>query len=449
MAISETINRPAKSDSSSKPAKKKKASKSLATENSPPVLTSPENSQPNGISHSINGDGPHDNPYIRELQKSIRNVNKKITNASKVDNIIAENPDKTLDELVAARKINADQKAQVLKKPALQASLVQLEEQIVQYIKLDAEIKIKYQNEKEAFEKNLKENAKKELEESIASVKAEAQENARKNLEESLLLLSQFLKLAAIRRAEEEAAELEESKALEGLLAQVYSGDASAVAAMFNLINGSEKTLKSVNGEDLNVTYATLKVASMTQIPYIEDEDQVCEGEPVAEEEKVDQSEENAGFIEVNTANDPPIENSQSESFQTQGTLQNLDGSNVGVNTLAGSNWDASNELTQSQEWVEVPHNIIKETDLNPNFADSGHSQSWADDQPVVSQETSSVAKNTGGDGFQEIQRNRGGRGHRGGRYDGHRGRGHYRGEGNRGRGRGGGGNRASRRLDD
>lgn len=176
------------------------------------------------------------------------------TNASKVDNIISENPDKTLDELVAARKINADQKAQVLKKPALQASLVQLEEQIAQYIKLDAEIKFKYQNEKEAFEKNLRENARKELEEKMALAKAEAQENARKDLEESLLLLSQFLKLAAIRRAEEEAAELEESKALEGLLAQVYSGDASAVAAMLNLINGSNKTLKSVIGEDLNVT---------------------------------------------------------------------------------------------------------------------------------------------------------------------------------------------------
>ncbi|RKF60680.1 hypothetical protein OnM2_048011 [Erysiphe neolycopersici] len=449
MAIIESVNQPVKSDSSSKPAKKKKATKSLATENSPSVLTAPENSQPNGVSNSINGDGAHDNPYIRELQKSIRNVNKKITNASKVDNIIAENPDKTLDELVAARKINADQKAQVLKKPALQASLVQLEEQIAQYIKLDAEIKIKYQNEKEAFENNLKENARKELEENIAKAKTEAQETAKKGLEESLLLLSQFLKLAAIRRAEEEAAELEESKALEGLLAQVYSGDASAVAAMLNLINGSDKTLKSVIGEDLNVTYATLKVASMTQTPYIEDEYQVGESKPVAKEEHLDQTEAKACFTEINTANNPPVENIQSESYQTQETLQNLAGSNVGVNTLAGSNWDASNELTQSQEWVEVPHNTLKENDLNPNFADSSHAQSWADDQPVVSQETSLTPKNSGGDGFQEIQRNRGVRNHRGGRYDSHRGRGHYRGDGNRGRGRGGGGNRASRRLDD
>lgn len=69
MAISETVNQLVKSDPSSKPAKKKKATKTLATETSPSVLTSQENSQPNGVSHCINGDGSHDNPYIRELQK--------------------------------------------------------------------------------------------------------------------------------------------------------------------------------------------------------------------------------------------------------------------------------------------------------------------------------------------------------------------------------------------
>lgn len=163
-----------------------------------------------------------------------------------------------MDELVAARKINADQKAQIMKKPALQAALAQMEEQVIQYTKIDAEFKIRSLEEKRALEKTLKEQASKELEDTIASVKAEAQETATRHLEESLLLLSQFLKLAAIRRAEEEAAELEESKALEGLLAQVYSGDASAVTAMLNLINGTNDTLKSVNGEDLSVTCRSL-----------------------------------------------------------------------------------------------------------------------------------------------------------------------------------------------
>jgi hypothetical protein len=176
------------------------------------------------------------------------------TNASKVDNILAENPGTTLDELVAARKINADQKAQILKKPQLQASLTQLEEQIAQYKKFDQEYKAKSQAEKAEFEKTFTDKASKELEEAVAVAKSEAESNALKEQKNNLLLLSQFLKLAAIRRGEDEAAELEESKALEGLLAQVYAGDATAVTAMLNLIQGSSETIVSVVGEALSVT---------------------------------------------------------------------------------------------------------------------------------------------------------------------------------------------------
>jgi hypothetical protein len=176
------------------------------------------------------------------------------TNASKVDNILAENSGKTLDELVAARKINADQKAQILKKPQLQASLTQLEEQIAQYKKFDQEYKARSQAEKAEFEKAFTDKASKDLEEAVAGAKAEAEANALKEQKHNLLLLSQFLKLAAIRRGEDEAAELEESKALEGLLAQVYAGDATAVASMLNLIQGSSETITSVSGEALSVT---------------------------------------------------------------------------------------------------------------------------------------------------------------------------------------------------
>jgi hypothetical protein len=92
------------------------------------------------------------------------------------------------------------------------------------------------------------------LEETVAAAKAEAETNALKEQKHNLLLLSQFLKLAAIRRGEDETAELEESKALEGLLAQVYAGDATAVASMLNLIQGSSDTITSVMGEHLSVT---------------------------------------------------------------------------------------------------------------------------------------------------------------------------------------------------
>lgn len=186
--------------------------------------------------------------------RAIRNVNKKITNASKVDGIIAENAGKSLDDLVAARKINADQKAQALKKPALQATLTQLEEQIAQYKKFDTEYKAKSQAEKSELEKNLSEKSAKELEQALATAKAEAAAASVKEQQNSLLLVSQFLRLAAARRAEEADSTADENQALEGVLYQVYTGDATAVATMIKLTQGSEEQTFSVNGDQLSTT---------------------------------------------------------------------------------------------------------------------------------------------------------------------------------------------------
>jgi hypothetical protein len=161
----------------------------------------------------------------------------------------------SLDELVAARKINADQKAQILKKPSLQASLTQLEEQIAQYKKFDQEYKARSQVEKAEFEKSFTDRANKELEEKVAAAKAEAVASAEKDQRDALLLLSQFLRLAAIRRGDDEAdVNLDENKALEGVLSQVYSGDLKAVDTMVNLIQGSEKTTVSIASEPLKTT---------------------------------------------------------------------------------------------------------------------------------------------------------------------------------------------------
>jgi len=153
-----------------------------------------------------------------------------------------------------------------LKKPALQASLTQLEEQIAQYKKFDQDYKVKLQSEKAEFEKTHTERSSKELEEAVGSAKSQAAAAAVKQQQDDLLLLSQFLKLAAIRRGEDEAAELEESKALEGLLAQVYAGDASAVAAMLNLIQGSSETITSVTGEPLSVTCKYLALYHLARL---------------------------------------------------------------------------------------------------------------------------------------------------------------------------------------
>lgn len=176
------------------------------------------------------------------------------TNASKVDNVLDQNPGKTLDQLVAARKINADQKAQILKKPALQASLTQLEEQIAQYKKFDQEYKARTQAEKAAIEKEFTEKSGKQLEEAVAAAKTEAAAASLKEQQENLLVLSKFLRLAASRRAADVDQALDENQALEGVLVEVYAGDMTAVVAMEKLVNGSDKKTKSIGGDQLNTT---------------------------------------------------------------------------------------------------------------------------------------------------------------------------------------------------
>jgi hypothetical protein len=160
----------------------------------------------------------------------------------------------SLDDLVSARKINADQKAQILKKPQLQASLAQLEEQITQYKKFDQEYKARLQAEKAEFEKKHTEQAAKELESAVSAAKAEAETSYAKELQSNLLLVSQFLRLAAARRSEEADAALDENMALEGVLLSVYSGDETAVATIIKLINGADENVYAVTGEELQTT---------------------------------------------------------------------------------------------------------------------------------------------------------------------------------------------------
>ena len=173
----------------------------------------------------------------------------------KVDSIIAENPGETLDDLVAARKINNDQKAQALKKPGLQAQLAQLEEQVAHYKKFDQE----YQ-QKLATEKALLQSAhKEELEKLRETSKAESAIELEKTFKERILILSRFLRAAAARRQLEDD-DTDVTKAFEGALLLVYGGDASAVTAAEKLIQGSEDTVPSTEGVPLNVTCMSILV---------------------------------------------------------------------------------------------------------------------------------------------------------------------------------------------
>lgn len=141
-----------------------------------------------------------------------------------------------------------------MKKPGLQAQLAQYEEQIAQYKKFDEDYKSRALADKTHLEKSLKDSASKELQEALASAKKDAEESASSQSQQSLLLVSQFLRLAAIRRGEEQDEENEENKALEGLLAAVYTGNAQAVSAMTSLIEGSSGVIRGVDGEETTIT---------------------------------------------------------------------------------------------------------------------------------------------------------------------------------------------------
>jgi hypothetical protein len=167
----------------------------------------------------------------------------------KVDSIIAANPGVSLDDLLASKKINADQKAQAERKPGLQAQLAQYEEQYTNYKKYGDELEAKFAREKEVLSKS----HSSELETLRGTIKAEAQLEQQKIVKDKLLTLSRFLRAAAARRQlEDDDSDL--TKAFEGALLQVYGGDAGAVMAAEKLIEGAEEGVPSTEGVVLTVT---------------------------------------------------------------------------------------------------------------------------------------------------------------------------------------------------
>jgi ribosomal protein L16 Arg81 hydroxylase len=163
---------------------------------------------------------------------------------------------------VASRKINNDQKAQVLKKPQLQAQLSQLEEQLSQYKKIDQEYQQKMTSERELLQSSHRE----ELEKLTATLKAEAAAELQKSLKQRYLVLSQFLRTAAAKR-QQEGPETDERQAFEGVLLLVYGGDAAAVDAIEKVVEGSTELVNSVEG---TATGVTCKLFFLSLLPDID-----------------------------------------------------------------------------------------------------------------------------------------------------------------------------------
>ncbi|KAF2972286.1 hypothetical protein GQX73_g1345 [Xylaria multiplex] len=447
MPSSAVQNPPASAESKS--AKKKKA-KAERTE-SPAPSASPAPEKAVSVSGAEASDDSFESPYIRELQKNIRNVNKKIANASKTDPIIDQHKDKSLDELVEARIINPDQRAQRLKKPQLEAQLAQYEEQLAQYKKVDEDYRSRSAADKATLEKTLTEKFEKEKADAISELTEKAAVDTKQSVHDSLLILSQFLRLAAARRSEDVDPELDENKALEGVLLNVYSGDEHAVSTILKLIEGSPETTHSVGGDELQTTYGQVKAAATAYISTVEAAEATPETtetvvEPTAPVE-TDQTVVQASLAEIDTGVTEHLTNGHTEPTPQSAAPINADVSDDAANAAAGSEWDANNALGSSitqEGWVEVPRNPTEtETGLTATPAAASNVQSWADDQPENPPEA--PASTDAGDGFHQVQRNRP-RGHdreggwrgrgRGDYRGGHRG-GHHEGRGGRGRGRG------------
>lgn len=154
-----------------------------------------------------------------------------------------------MDELVVEKKINADQKAQALKKPSLQATVAQIEEQISHLKEFAA-----YYEERLATQKAELEQAH---EEQLAALReqadADAAEASKKDFSQQLLNLSKFLCAAAtMRRSGDESSN--ESRAFEGVLYQIYGGTQDAVSSMLKIIEGADDKVVGVDGTALEIT---------------------------------------------------------------------------------------------------------------------------------------------------------------------------------------------------
>lgn len=236
----------------SKSARKKKAKAAEAansngnsngTAQAPPTAT-PQAPAKEESSNGADASGSFEHPHLKELQKQIRNVNKRLAGLQKTDAVQEANPGVSLDDLVAQRKINNDQRAASAKKPQLLEQLASLEEQVTTFRTVDGEYQAQMAKQKES----LTEQHRKELDAAKEEHTREAGETGKGELREKLLIFSQFLRAAAAKRNEVDDAGTDESAAFEGALLLVYGGDQTAVKTAVNIIEGSDEQVPSIEG---------------------------------------------------------------------------------------------------------------------------------------------------------------------------------------------------------
>ncbi len=119
------------------------------------------------------------------------------TNASKTDGVIAEHKDLSLDDLVAKKIINADQKLQHLKKPALQSQVTQLETSWPKSRRWTRSTASAPPPTRPTWRRRSPTSTRREKADALADAKNKADADAKATQHETFLILSQFLRLAA------------------------------------------------------------------------------------------------------------------------------------------------------------------------------------------------------------------------------------------------------------
>ncbi|CAG8906935.1 unnamed protein product [Penicillium egyptiacum] len=377
---------------------------------------------------SPNSDG-QENAYLKELQKTLRNAMKKLNSLSKVDAIIAENPGKSLDELIEEKKINNDQKAQVLKKPSLQATVAQAEEQIGHYKQFAAQYEDRLAAQKAALVKA----HEAELEAVRNNAIADATEASKKTLRQQFYTVTKFLCAAAILRRDGDAVTTE-SRAFEGVLFEVYAGNQSAVNSLLKIAEGADEKVNAVEGTTLDFTYGDVKQASDKFAPPKETPEVALEATQ-ATDPTTDPTVANAGLTELqDTSLGAQAEPAASQADQLAPPTQTL--VSDGGNSIAEQTWAPTSD--ESSEWVKLPRNP-DETDTGlqatPASADAGLNNA------SVGADVSTQGEIAAKSGGRRRHGQRGGRGRNDAKRAGE-GRG---GEGRGGEGRGRGGRRGGR----
>ncbi|GAB1740588.1 hypothetical protein NU219Hw_g5683t1 [Hortaea werneckii] len=475
----------------SKSARKKRAKAEAEANGTLPAAPAiPQISAEDNSNQGVEADGAFEHPHVKELQKQIRNLSKRLTGLQKVDDIRNANPGLSLNDLVAQRKINQDQKAAAEKKPQIQAQLKDVEGQVQVFRSVNAEYLAQLQKQKDelAAEHQL------QLQKVKEDARLEAMTSTASKLRKNLLVFSQFLRAAAAKRNIEEESNTSESMAFEGALLLVYGGDEKAVEAAVNIIEGADQEVPSIEGPLSGVKYSQIKQTSVDYAPF-QTEETWTNGVAAASEAVPTGSDPtiaHVGLTEIQQQQQPsglPAQNAAAQQDQILSSPANA-GLGVGGGNQAAERWDATAGAQQADgngmmdesfeivprpnQEVENPAPAPASAPAQPQASEKVGGTSWADEitaaEPVGDSgnkageswdmRAAGQAPEDGswggaepvqeGDGFTQIpSRPRGaGPGARGngrGRGDGGqfrgrgRGRGGFRGDGDfRGRGRGG-----------